>query len=442
MEILQRRYVWIPILIVLSVIIIGVSSYFVTHQNAPQQRPQNYLDVFPISKQPQVPSQMTTTSLSAVPPAAFLYSRNNDPTGNDRSVDIVAATDATTSLYHLSGYSSALSSASYSRTSGRVAYVASINEPTDVPNDLPKETFLMLLDRGVLRVVSKATAQSAFVGEGLGSPVLTPDGSRIAYTYSHVSATTTHVELWQIQSDGMNNKIVSSDVLPQMPLGNNGIQILGWSPDGQRIFFKPFCACDRPTATSTYSINSTDGKIEMGHDMDAVSPNGLTALLVKHSYVGADNKDISEDGIFLVDLNNGTEKRLLVDSIRSFGQMAWSPDGTHVLYSAAHKGEIQYSGFDGSPYRSLDQYSLYTLDLSSAVEKKILDFSKTWLPTQVFWINSRQIAYIVDKEPNLCCTIDYRRLYTLDLSANTPSHLIDSSDSDGITILGEYHQAH
>ncbi|MEK7068791.1 MAG: hypothetical protein AAB947_00235 [Patescibacteria group bacterium] len=380
--------------------------------------------------QTSIPTSTPTISnkpLASVPISAFLYSRH-DAGSEGPSGHIVALTTATTSLYHISSAYD-FSSASYSRMSGKIVYVS--DHGTD---------FLILLNKGIQHVLLQAPTNFGYKGA-----VLSANGDRIAYvrTILDTSTHTQQIELWQIHSDGSENKLVSRDILSHMPKINNDIYLLGWSQDVQRVFFIPICHCDAPISKTTYSIHTITGEIkeEKQSLLGAISPDGSRALLTKHSYIDYVNErsvDMGEDGIFLMDLKNGTETKIITDSKRSFGSAVWSPDGTQILYSAARKEEIQSSGFDGSPYHSLTHYALYTIGLDMGKEKKILDIPdgsslKDFLPAQLAWINPSTIAYVVfnEMEPGA------EALFTLDITANGTPRLIDSSD--GFYILGEYY---
>jgi len=387
---------------------------------------------------PSVPQHQIQEEVNKVPSSALLYVRHGEfglYSSNDRSGYVIAATQSgtsvsTTSLYRVASYFVS-EYASYSRATNRIVYV---DAKEDILSGETNQSSLTLFDKGASRVLVQAPAGWKFEG-----PILSADGTHVAYVRSDNTLSTTHVELWGINADGSDNKIISPDILSHVPPMNDGVDILGWSPNNQKIFFRPISHSDRPSDTVVYSINISSREIKVEHDLYATSPDGLTSLLIKNSRVGADSKDVGEDGISIVDLKSGIEKNIITDATRSFGRVAWSPDGTKILYVAARKGSIELSGFDGSPHRTLDQYALYTFDLASDKERKILDFPTTWWPTQIFWASPSSVAYVVDRNPSACCTFDYSRLYMLTISNEMHApQLIDSADIDGISILGEY----
>jgi subtilisin len=185
-------------------------------------------------------------------------------------------------------------------------------------------------------------------------PVISPDGTRIAYTNTKT--------LYVMSVDGSNNRILSRDMFisEEDPT---------WSPDGTKIAFAAQrCGCaENPGVQDIWTIDanpaSTSPMTQLTstdvYELDpAWSPDGT-----KIAYVSEDNRDASDGGDTLSVMRaDGTEQTVIRQP--RFGgwgwaDPAWSPDGRRIAMTTSGPDGYQIAAInsDGSNEEFLTPYT-------------------------------------------------------------------------------------
>lgn len=204
----------------------------------------------------------------------------------------------------------------------------------------------------------------------LGAPALSPDGSRVAFSWvgdgvdnpelvllrigSATRMRLTHdqdVEQWPAWSpDGTELAFIRCgagrcgiftlpvDGGPERKirdLRDDRYYALAWSPDGRFIAYADRRSSSEPFAVFLLSLNnfvtrrlttpSGDGDIRF-----AFSPDGATLAVVRLADDGL--------GVHLLSVETSTDRTLLSGLHEWFGGVAWSPDGRYVILSGNQQG--------------------------------------------------------------------------------------------------------
>lgn len=213
------------------------------------------------------------------------------------------------------------------------------------------------------------TLDDLFKLQWLQSGQLSPDGTQVAYTITHIAG------------EGDEQKEYSTLYLLDIATGNTRKMTSGkqkdtapaWSPDGKAIAFvsdrgekpqiyllpvdggeaqpltefkqgagAPVWAPDGKTIAFTAGIDYGDDKApDRGKD-----PYRVTRNVWRFDAIG--DLDLSVNNLYIIDVESGDHKQLTDDDylIRN---VQWSPDGTRIFYSAAMQPD-KWAGFESKHY--------------------------------------------------------------------------------------------
>lgn len=237
---------------------------------------------------------------------------------------------------------------------------------------------------------------------GLGndrSPMLSPDGSRLAYIASGQDGSQIYVR-WL--ANGQTARLSQLD---------QGAGNLTWSPDGSQLYFTQFV---KTPAKPTVSL---PGKPEKA---DWAKP----PVLVDQTYYRADGAGYLEAGyeqIFVIDANGGRARQLTHAMMDHNGPLSLSPDGKTLYLSATP-----------SPETDVLNSEVYSLNVASGESKAITHRQG---PDQHPRLSpdGKHIAYLgFDDQQRL---YEVTRLYIKDLATGKVTTLTADLERD----IGDYH---
>jgi TolB protein len=198
-------------------------------------------------------------------------------------------------------------------------------------------------------------------GENLSNPVVSPDGSSIAYSQRRGYS----VDLWIMKADGSEPRQLTSgdDSMWNVPTC--------FSPDGKWIFFNRWGVTD----IYTYKI-AADGSgdsIKL-HDKISfetqVSPDGK---FVAYFY----KEDARAPGRFAIAPIDGGEPVKTFPACASCGGLRWSPDGHSLVYASISPNGVG---------------NLMTQPITGGEPKQITDFKSDLIFAFAFSCDGKQIA--------------------------------------------------
>ena len=274
--------------------------------------------------------------------------------------------------------------------------------------------------------------------ERVGGPQLSPDGSQIIYTRSHVNQMEDRwdSELWIMNADGSRNRFLVKGSSPQ------------WSPDGTRL---AYLASGEPKGTQVYvrwmdaegatsqitRVTESPGSIQWSPDGQSISfvmlvpqreswpidmpsaPQGASwtkpPRMISRTHYRQDRRGFIEEGfthLFLVPADGGTPRALTNGewnvgarfSGLSFGAgYDWTPDGNQIVFD----GMVVDSG--EAPFA---ETYLYAVDVASGDVRRIVEERGNW-SGPVVSPDSRRVAF--SGYPFTLQTYTTSELYTIGL---------------------------
>ena len=180
------------------------------------------------------------------------------------------------------------------------------------------------------------------------TPAWSPDGSTIAFFRESADG-------WGIYSvsplGGYERKL--SELNAQPPWRGIYGASLSWSPDGKLLAFSGRVAQDEPVRISLLSIETGEQRPLISPPLDSIgdhygvfSPDGRSLAIVRFKEFGASD-------VFLVPMDGGEPTRLTSVGRTILG-LAWTPDGSEIVFSVNPAGSYslwKISASGGTPRR-------------------------------------------------------------------------------------------
>jgi Tol biopolymer transport system component len=182
------------------------------------------------------------------------------------------------------------------------------------------------------------------------SPEWSPDGRWLAFEVSNDSLNTgplgpctPTVGVWVTNALGELRQLTTPCETP--PSGSNGVveEMWEWSPDGTRI---AYAQTDGGT-DELLLIDPSDGSRTSLGTADLPTDWGSPGWALQWSPDGTRIAYVDGGSVSVVDVDGG-ERSLLADSFVDIVEIAWSPDGTHMLVHDQGRYRIQVMDADGS----------------------------------------------------------------------------------------------
>jgi Tol biopolymer transport system component len=164
-----------------------------------------------------------------------------------------------------------------------------------------------------------------------GGPLLSPDGTRLVYRYTHWGENGGEVQLRMINRDGSGERILLQELLGMNDAGTNfsfQIQPLAWMPDGATIIAEQHV----PGTTEIVLVSARDGSRRTvgSYDVRAIGRLDLSA----DGRFAAFDLAVDDNGnrdIHAVDLETGSSWAL-VGGNGNDQLMGWDPDGSGIFF--------------------------------------------------------------------------------------------------------------
>jgi Tol biopolymer transport system component len=219
--------------------------------------------------------------------------------------------------------------AAFPGRNGRIAFSTGFSHPSQIYTMRPNGT-----DVRQLTNVPRG---------GATSPDVSPDGTRIVFTFQR--------RIWVMNADGADQRQLTDQS------GFIGQQA-SWSPDGRTILFShcavPFgfvayCDIDSMNADGTGVTTVLGGNwIHAGAEY---SPDG-------HRIAFSSSRGGYVSAVWVMNANGGALKRLTDPALQAYGP-DWSPDGSHLLFNTHAElpgSQTWVMRADGSDQHQLSQF--------------------------------------------------------------------------------------
>ncbi len=223
-----------------------------------------------------------------------------------------------------------------------------------------------------------------------GLPVISPDGSTVAFFTNDGSAFRVHA----VGIDGSNPTQIT-DFSSAVP---------GWFPNSQRLVFNSDSTTEPADVPDVYAMNLDGSDLVQVIDSDStadfqgrVSPDGSQLLFLSNRGGNVDIYVAEIDGSNIIQVTDTTADEYSAD---------WSPDGSQILFASAASGndDVWVMNVDGSNLVQLTDYA--GLDGQCA-----------------FSPDGSQIVFVSDRGGNI-------NLWLMNADGSNPVQLTEGSQSD------------
>ncbi|MDV6316089.1 S9 family peptidase [Idiomarina sp. HP20-50] len=262
-----------------------------------------------------------------------------------------------------------------------------VRQSMDIQNDRKVGRLWASLPDGDLRPLTGEQGDES-------QPVWSPSGDRLAYVSTKTGSPQIHI-YW---ADSGETAAITQ--LTQAPAG------LSWSPDGTQIAFSMFAPKPTPAPVSL------PGKPE-GADWTA-PPQYIDKG--NYRYDGGGYAKDGHQQIYVIPATGGSPRQLTEDAYHHTGQLAWSPNGEQLFFSANRRENSFLQPVNSEIYR-LD---LKTQQITAITERNGPDNAPKVSP------NGKKIAFTGYTDEKMSYQIS--KLYVMDLDGSNVEVLTPDLD--------------
>ena len=277
-------------------------------------------------------------------------------------------------------------------------------------------------------------------------PRVSPDGKTIVYVRksNDVMKDRERSNLWQVSADGTDHRPLYS--------GLSSIRSPRWSPNGKKLAFvsndtgsqqihvrwidNGETAVISQLQASPSSLSwSPDGKwlaftmnVKASPETIAkprAKPEGatwakgpITVTTTRYQYDGQGIVEPAYRHVFVVPVDGGSARQLTEGNFNHYGSLAWSPDSTHIFFSAYRSADWELVS---------DEADIYSVNLTTKDIKQITNQSGAER-SPVISPNGKLIAFNLEERRPLAYTPD--QIAIMDLNGNNMRLLTKDLDGD------------
>ena len=266
------------------------------------------------------------------------------------------------------------------------------------------------------------------VNQYIESPVITSDGTKIAYSLVHGFGDEDIQQLWTINPDGSENTLVIDDTGQYITdPGPFRLRPIAWSLDNTKVYMITTTDSEA-TPLGMYVADLVAGTIEKALTPQVtlwdVSFSADRTMIAYRTFQWVPVQDrMPEVGppftLQVTDLVTGETKILQESDTFEFFYPVWSEDGKRIAYTVRSR---QLGG----------QVELYSIDLATGAAVRLVPGSEGSHLRPQLWISADRLAYT---EEEVSSGLSLRAtLYTIK-NDGTDKHEIDSATSIVIGVL-------
>ena len=277
-------------------------------------------------------------------------------------------------------------------------------------------------------------------------PRVSPDGKTIVYVRksNDVMKDRERSNLWQVSADGTDRR--------QLYSGLSSIRSPRWSPNGKKLAFvsndtgsqqihvrwidNGETAVISQLQASPSSLSwSPDGKwlaftmnVKASPETIAkprAKPEGatwakgpITVTTTRYQYDGQGIVEPAYRHVFVVPVDGGSARQLTEGNFNHYGSLAWSPESTHIFFSAYRSADWELVS---------DEADIYSVNLTTKDIKQITNQSGAER-SPVISPNGKLIAFNLEERRPLAYTPD--QIAIMDLNGNNMRLLTKDLDGD------------
>ncbi|MFB6097629.1 MAG: prolyl oligopeptidase family serine peptidase [Salinibacter sp.] len=265
--------------------------------------------------------------------------------------------------------------------------------------------------------------------ERVSNPRISPDGSQIVYTRSHVNTKkdSWSSEIWIMNADGSQNRFLVEGSSPRWSPDGTRIAYLaeGKESKGSQIFVKWLGEDGGPTQVTR--LEESPRNIKWGPDGERIAflkhvpdvkdwavdipspPEGAqwteSPRVVNRIHYRADGMGWMDEGythLFTVPATGGTARQLTsgdwnvgarFDNLPYGGDYEWTPDGSHIVFDG-------YGWKKGIPDRNYRTSHLYAIEVESKDIRRLTSETGTWSNPEI-GPEGRRVAFTGHAETDL-----------------------------------------
>ena len=228
------------------------------------------------------------------------------------------------------------------------------------------------------------------------SPRWSPNGKKLAFVSNDTGSQQIHVR-WI--DDGETAVISQLQASPSS---------LSWSPDGKWLAF----------TMNVKASPETIAKPRAKPEGATWAKGPITVTTTRYQYDGQGIVEPAYRHVFVVPVDGGSARQLTEGNFNHYGSLAWSPDSTHIFFSAYRSADWELVS---------DEADIYSVNLTTKDIKQITNQSGAER-SPVISPNGKLIAFNIEERRPLAYTPD--QIAIMDLNGNNMRLLTKDLDGD------------